>query len=66
MATDPNHDLIGFRYRTAVGSPAEEIVTVLKTVDWSDQYVLVEFETGHQTIKPAGVVRTHKQLGMGA
>lgn len=60
--TGPNADLIGFKYITAQGTPAEEEIEVVGTCEWSDQYVTVRFPTGHETIKPAGAVRRRKEL----
>lgn len=60
---DPNAELIGFRYTTAQGTPGQEDVEVLGTVTWSKgQYVLVQFPTGHCTIKPAAFVARHRIL----
>lgn len=59
---DPNADLIGFQYVTAEGTPAAETVTVVGTPTWSEQYVTVRFSTGHETIKPAAIVRRHKEM----
>lgn len=57
-----NADLIGFKFITAPGTPAEEEIEVIASCPWSDQYVTVQFPTGHQTIKPAAIVRRRKEL----
>jgi len=59
---DPNQELIGFRYTTAQGTPAQEEVTVKGTALWSHgQYVVVQFDNGHETIKQAGIVMQIKE-----
>lgn len=56
-----NEDLIGFKYLTSEGTPAEEEVEVVGVCDWSDSYVTVRFPTGHETIKPVVAVRQRKR-----
>lgn len=68
--SDPNSDLIGFQYVTAEGTPAAETVTVIGTpetkvgshIGYMTNYVTVRFPTGHETIKPAAVVRRRKEI----
>lgn len=55
--TDPNADLYGFIYEAENG----ERIQVTGPVSWSPQYVTVKIGD-FETIKPAAVVRRHRQI----
>lgn len=54
---DPNADLIGYVFETEHGT-----VTVIGSWNLNHTYVIVQTAANERYIRPAGIVRRHKQL----
>lgn len=61
---DPNQQLIGKRYTTAQGTPAQEDVEIIGTVEYSKgQYMIVKgIDSGMEIMKPFAVLQRHLQI----